>query len=158
MSDPGRESRRQWLLRAVRWGAVGTALASLGWALFDVWLAAGRFSSARWVDVASVEELPADGAVAFPAVRTALVRRGRRLGAISLECTHLGCLVNVTEQGFQCPCHGSEFGPLGEVYTPPATRPLPWHDLEIRDGRVRVHTGHKRRRPRWVRLDAAAGA
>ncbi|GAB4258891.1 MAG: Rieske 2Fe-2S domain-containing protein [Deferrisomatales bacterium] len=158
MNDRCKKSRRRWLLEAFLYGTIGTTLASLGWALLDVWLAAGRFSSARWVDVARIGEIPAEGVVAFPAVRAAVIRKGHRLGAISLECTHLGCLVNVSDRGFLCPCHGSEFGPLGEVYTPPATQPLPWHDLEIRRGSIRIHTGRKRRTPRWIRIDAAAEA
>ena len=51
------------------------------------------------------------------------------LHAISSICTHLGCLVAITETGFQCPCHGSKFNRQGKVIAGPAPRPLPW--LEI---------------------------
>ncbi len=156
MTDPG-SNRRQWLVRALWRGAAGTALASLGWALLDVWLGAGRFSSNRWVEVGSLGEMPDEGVVPFPAVRAAVVRRGQRIAAVSLECTHLGCLLTVTEQGFLCPCHGSEFGPLGDVYSGPATEPLPWHALEVRRGRIRIRTGRRLPGPRWVRADDARG-
>ncbi len=46
--------------------------------------------------------------------------------AISGVCTHLGCIVAITESGFQCPCHGSKFNRDGKVIAGPAPRPLPW--------------------------------
>ncbi|MEE8200853.1 MAG: ubiquinol-cytochrome c reductase iron-sulfur subunit [Candidatus Acidoferrales bacterium] len=49
--------------------------------------------------------------------------------AISAICTHLGCVVARSAQGFACPCHGSKFSPNGKVRGGPAPRPLPW--LEI---------------------------
>ncbi len=51
------------------------------------------------------------------------------LHAISKICTHLGCIVALTDSGFQCPCHGSKFNRQGKVIAGPAPRPLPW--LEI---------------------------
>jgi cytochrome b6-f complex iron-sulfur subunit len=51
------------------------------------------------------------------------------LHAITSVCTHLGCLVAITESGFQCPCHGSRYDREGKVIAGPAPRNLPW--LEI---------------------------
>lgn len=64
-------------------------------------------------------------------------RRGEKFAAymddagalhlMSARCTHLGCTIdwNPGESTFDCPCHGSRFGPTGEVVNGPASRPLP---------------------------------
>jgi len=49
-----------------------------------------------------------------------------KLHVKSAVCTHLGCHVNwnATEQCWDCPCHGSQFAPDGEVLNGPALAPL----------------------------------
>lgn len=66
-----------------------------------------------------------------------LVQAGERLAAfmdeagelhlMSARCTHMGCTVawSAADHLFECPCHGSRFGPGGEVVNGPAARPLP---------------------------------
>ena len=139
-------NRRQWLMRTL----VGTIGAALGAILLDVWLAAGRFSSHHWVEVSDLAGLPADGTVTLPAARVALICREQTIGALSLECTHLGCLVNPVDQGFYCPCHGSEFGPRGEVWSGPAPRDLDWLPVRVRGGRVWVQAGSRLAAPDWA--------
>jgi Rieske Fe-S protein len=48
------------------------------------------------------------------------------LHAVSLRCTHLGCLLrfNSAERSWDCPCHGSRFDVDGNVLEGPATQPL----------------------------------
>lgn len=47
--------------------------------------------------------------------------------AVSLRCTHLGCLLrfNDDERSWDCPCHGSRFDVDGAVLEGPAVHPLP---------------------------------
>jgi Rieske Fe-S protein len=48
------------------------------------------------------------------------------LHAVSLRCTHLGCLLrfNGAERSWDCPCHGSRFDVDGSVLEGPAVAPL----------------------------------
>jgi Rieske Fe-S protein len=49
-----------------------------------------------------------------------------QLHAVSLRCTHLGCLLrfNAAERSWDCPCHGSRFDVDGAVLEGPAVKPL----------------------------------
>ena len=145
-------NRREFLFK----GAVMAGLAAVGaifaWIFGNVWTAASRFSSAGWVQICPLDMLPPDSVTPFPEYKTALVRSSGKVGAISLECTHLGCLINTLDRGFFCPCHGSEFGPCGQVYSGPATSPLPWHELATREGRIWAHTGEKLDGPRCLEV------
>lgn len=62
-------------------------------------------------------------------------------GAFSARCTHLGCTVRRTADGFACPCHGAKFDPMGKVLAGPARIDLPWFALwRASDGRLWVDT------------------
>lgn len=63
------------------------------------------------------------------------------LHAISSVCTHLGCIVALTETGFQCPCHGSKYNGNGKVIGGPAPRNLAWLEISRHvDGSLVVDT------------------
>jgi glycine/D-amino acid oxidase-like deaminating enzyme/nitrite reductase/ring-hydroxylating ferredoxin subunit len=49
-----------------------------------------------------------------------------KLHAVSLRCTHMGCLLrfNSAETSWDCPCHGSRFDVDGTVLEGPAVSPL----------------------------------
>jgi Rieske Fe-S protein len=53
-----------------------------------------------------------------------------RLHAVSIRCTHLGCLLrfNGAERSWDCPCHGSRFDVDGVVLEGPAVEPLARRD------------------------------
>ncbi len=145
-------TRREWLGK----GLTGAILFGFGGILLDVWMSASRFSSAHWMQLVSLDNLPGDGTYPFTEHKVALVLDRGHIAAISLECTHLGCLVNTDDEGFFCPCHGSEFGPKGEVYSGPAPRPLPWHALKVMNNQVWLHSGTKSNPPLWVSVQAAS--
>ncbi|MDM7916572.1 MAG: Rieske 2Fe-2S domain-containing protein, partial [Candidatus Eisenbacteria bacterium] len=66
------------------------------------------------------EEFPAGTARVVPERNVRLISDARGIAALSLVCTHLGCIVGESEDGFACPCHGSRFGPDGELRRGPA--------------------------------------
>jgi cytochrome b6-f complex iron-sulfur subunit len=75
----------------------------------------------------------APGEPFVPAGRSlAVFRDAQGVYAISTVCTHLGCIVKATADGFECPCHGSGFNADGTVRKGPAPRPLDW--LEVTAG------------------------
>ena len=134
-------------------GALGAVLVGV---FGDLWTAAHKFSSARWVPVAPMDQFPQDCVAPFSEYKIAIVKSGLKMGAISLECTHLGCAVNVVDRGFFCPCHGSDFGALGEVFSGPAKEPLPWHEVINREGKIWVHLGEKLNGPKWLMVEAGS--
>ena len=76
----------------------------------------------------------------FPEYRLWVYSDAGELHAISAICTHLGCTVGAQAGGgFFCPCHGSRFGPNGDVVGGPAPRPLVHLELSISpDGQLVV--------------------
>jgi Rieske Fe-S protein len=44
--------------------------------------------------------------------------------AVSSICTHRGCIVKSVRNGFECPCHGSEYDLTGGVRRGPAPESL----------------------------------
>ena len=56
--------------------------------------------------------------------------------AVSAVCTHQGCIVDPTPEGFRCPCHGSTFGLDGRRTGGPARRELARFVAERQGGDV----------------------
>jgi cytochrome b6-f complex iron-sulfur subunit len=64
------------------------------------------------------------------------------VAAMSMICTHLGCVVDQEESGFKCPCHGSIFDEKGNVVGGPAPRGLMWLSVsKAADGSLVVDKG-----------------
>jgi glycine/D-amino acid oxidase-like deaminating enzyme len=81
-------------------------------------------------EVSSVDEIaPGEGAVLRDGSLAKLAVYRSEDGALirrSALCTHVGCVVhwNSYEKCWDCPCHGSQFAPTGEVLNGPAVRSL----------------------------------
>ena len=73
--------------------------------------------------------------------RNIFIYRDRKgVKAISAVCTHLGCILQKSETGFHCPCHGSRFDIKGEILSGPAVRKLDWFAVNREpDGRIVVN-------------------
>lgn len=84
---------------------------------------------ARTVTQIVSELAPGEGGIVERAGEKLAVSVGedRETHVMSARCTHMGCTVawNPGTRTFDCPCHGSRFGPTGEVVNGPAARPLP---------------------------------
>ena len=82
----------------------------------------------------SLEEIgKGEGGIVTSGDHKVAVFRDRKgnVHTLSAKCTHMGCTVkwNTTDKTWDCPCHGSRFGPAGEVVNGPAAKPLPATDL-----------------------------
>lgn len=126
--DPPRVSRRSFLSLA----SLGSFFAAMGVA------AAGVFrlpnptvlpGPVRRYKIGHLEEYPVGSERRLEAENVFMFRDAAGLYAVSAVCTHLGCTVSRSTEGFACPCHGSRFAPTGKVLGGPAPRPLPW--LEV---------------------------
>jgi len=84
------------------------------------------------------ESLAAGQAYVPPGRSVAVFRDAEGVFAVSLVCTHLGCIVKPTAAGFECPCHGSRFGHDGSVTKGPAPKALPWLGVSVASNTVTV--------------------
>jgi len=137
-------ARRDFLGRAALWSCVATGgamlLGMLRLPMPSVYPEVGKKFRIGPPD----RYLP-NTATVFPD-RNVLIRRDPEgVFAISLVCTHLGCITRVESDGsFTCPCHGSRFDVDGEVVQGPAPSPLrylqvsraPSGDLMVDAGRI----------------------
>lgn len=96
-------------------------------------------SPVRRYKIGPPERFPVGSQTPTPEGNFVVFRDAQGLYAISTTCTHLGCTVAVSAQGFACPCHGSKFDANGRVIGGPAPRALPWFELSrAADGQLVV--------------------
>lgn len=136
--EPPRVSRRSFLSLA----SLGSFFAAMGVA------AAGVFrlpsptvlpGPVRRYKVGHPEEYPVGTEKLLEQENVYVFRDEKGIYAVSAVCTHLGCTVSRSAEGFACPCHGSKFGPSGKVLGGPAPRPLPWLEVgRAADGQLVV--------------------
>ncbi len=121
--------------------SLGAALAALAFAtvgMLRLPKAAVLSSPSRKFRVTLPEGLAPGQAYIPPGRSIALFRDTEGVYAISLICTHLGCIVKSNAAGFECPCHGSHFQADGGVIKGPAPKALPWCQVSVSGGNVMV--------------------
>ena len=146
--DPEPMARRDFLGLAAL-GSMAAAFIFSAFGMLKLPKAAVSASPAKKFNVSLPDSL-ANGEAFIPAGRSvALFRDGDGVYAISTICTHLGCIVKPTSEGFDCPCHGSRFKKDGTVTKGPAPKPLPWWKVTNNGGtftvdeETKVKTGTK---------------
>lgn len=77
------------------------------------------------------EDFSAGGSRIIKERNVHIITQNSGVAAVSLICTHLGCIVKTTESGYACPCHGSVFAESGEVVGGPAPRGLQWLEVSM---------------------------
>lgn len=83
------------------------------------------------VDLGPEADFPESGKLVRLDIPAVIYRTDTGFSAYSLICTHLGCTLEESGEGFSCPCHGSEFSPEGAVLKGPAGEDLPSLKVEV---------------------------
>jgi Rieske Fe-S protein len=123
--DPEPQPRRDFLgLAALSTTAAAFLFATVG--MLRLPKAAVLSSPAKTFRVKLPESLATGQAFEPPGRSVAIFRDQDGVYAISKVCTHLGCIVKKSVDGFECPCHGSRFAADGSVTKGPAPQPLAW--------------------------------
>ena len=92
-------------------------------------------------DLGSAANYPIGSRTLLVDVPAVLIHNENGFSALSLTCTHLGCMVEQNRDEFACPCHGSHFSLNGKVLHGPATQPLASLRIETtEDGNLILHT------------------
>jgi Rieske Fe-S protein len=114
--------RRDFLNKVAIGTASGVGVISLAAAITEIMPpATTSFSLQR---LGYIEDFPVNEFSYIPDKKIYLYRSRSHLRVLSAVCTHLGCTIKKTEQGFDCPCHGSHFDKMGQACSGPASRPL----------------------------------
>lgn len=75
------------------------------------------------------------------------------LYAMSGRCTHLGCSILRTPEGFSCPCHGAQFDLNGTPTSGPASSPLTWYKVIVdRKRNIWLHLDEQAKPGTWTRI------
>jgi len=127
-SGKGGTSRRNFLT-VLSGGALAAYAAGTGGASLLFLKPRVTYGPPSKVTVGRPDAFTSGSQVALPEAKLVIRRQGDKYCAISTVCTHLGCTVNPTETGFDCPCHGSQYDERGDVIGGPAPKALAWYQV-----------------------------
>lgn len=148
--EPADATRRDWML-GIGWAAMALGVGGTSVAAFQRFLmpnvleepepkvrcgSLGRFTEMQVGDVN--EDFKLSG-------KFWIIREEDRLAAVSIVCTHLGCIPSwlPNDRKFKCPCHGSGFMANGTNFEGPAPRPLERFKIYVENGQVVVDRSKK---------------
>jgi cytochrome b6-f complex iron-sulfur subunit len=94
------------------------------------------------LNLGQIEDYPINEFSFIPDKKIYLYRSRSHLRVLSAVCTHLGCTIQKSENGFDCPCHGSHYDKLGTACSGPASRSL--DRLKVTVSKERVITVDKK--------------
>lgn len=135
-------TRRHFLQKSAFISAFAALTLLLLGALRSILPALTRKNSMIKID--SLANLPMNSFTLLHQAPIFIYRDHEGVRALSAVCTHLGCTLATTDEGFQCPCHGSHFDQTGQVQDGPAPRSLAWYKMIVgADGQLYVDTAHK---------------
>ncbi len=122
-----KETRRSF----IRKGAAIFALAAGALAVFTLLrqLVPRMIGQKKRVKVGKSNTFPVDTFTYIDEHKIYIYRDHEGVKAVSAICTHLGCILEIDEDGFLCPCHGSSYNRSGEVLSGPAPRALSWYQV-----------------------------
>lgn len=83
--------------------------------------------------------LPFKGAYLIKDKHAGIIKKNEGIKVFSISCTHLGCVLNVENDKFICPCHGSVFDLEGNVLQGPALKPLKQLEYKIENENIIVY-------------------
>ncbi len=138
--DPEPVRRRDVLGLASLWSAAGALLFSV-FGMLRLPKAAVLASPSKKFRVTLPETLAAGDAFVPAGRNVGVYRDAQGIHAVSLVCTHLGCIVKPTSAGFECPCHGSRYDREGSVVKGPAPKALPWLKVTASGNQIVIDEG-----------------
>jgi cytochrome b6-f complex iron-sulfur subunit len=121
--------RREFLGRVAVGTVSGAAAMTIAATIAEILPPAAE--SYRLAKLGQINDFPLNNFTFIPEKKIYIYRTREYLRAISGVCTHLGCTINKSENGFKCPCHGSQFNMLGKPFSGPASRPLDRYQVSV---------------------------
>lgn len=116
--------RRDFLGLAALWSFIGTGVVMLAGALRLPMPSVFPETGSKF-RIGPPDRYPPGSAVKIAERNVLVLRDERGFRALSLICTHLGCITGHEANGeFVCPCHGSRFDAEGRVTKGPAPSAL----------------------------------
>jgi len=106
--------------------AIGTAtsVGTVGLAAVVMEILPPQTESFSRIKIGHIDDYPLNEFSFISEKKIYLFRSRSHIRVLSGVCTHLGCTIKNTEQGFDCPCHGSHFDKTGKACSGPASRSL----------------------------------